>query len=965
MKPMTRQQRSAHSPGPFVGRKRELDALTERLNSPGEGAGTLLISGEPGIGKTRLMTETAARAKDLGWKVLHGQAYDLEGLPPYLPIVEALQGYVRGCTPDELALQLGPGASEVALIVPEIRRRLGDLPAASHPDAESARYALFESVAAFIEGIGRASPSGVLLCLDDLQWADDSSLMLLEHLIRRMEGGHFLALAAYRDTELALARPLIRTLERLARQRLSSSLDVRRLSREDVGLMLGGLAGKTAPETLVAKVYDETEGIPFFVREVFEHLAERGWLFDGDGAWKTDQGIGEIDVPRSVMLVIGRRLEGLHEEVRHLLATAAVIGRSSGFDLLREISQLSDEKFIESLEQAEKTHLIAYDEQGSLSFTHELVRQTLLAELSPLRRQLLHLQAATAIEALYAGALEPHYGQLAGHYAAAGVRGNPAKVVECSVLAAKSSWAVHAWEETSYHYQRALEALDVAAADDDQLRTDILLGIGEALLALGDRRRILDEVAPAALKLAQTLGDRARAFEACRIAIDSGPSPLPEWLTVAEEWVGDDPRARIRLNQALGVQTFHEGRDEENGRLLKEALDLARRFVPDKVLQIGSGLTRAGVLAAGPEREFFEELRRNERSALGPKELADVQMDEIGFYLQWGDRARAEEVRQEMARVAARTRHRQSVLGSSVVDALFAMLDGRFADATFDQGISTFIHAWHGRLAGWLGDAAILEAELAWNKQRPPGSALGPVLEAFFLAHLGRTQEASELIRAVSPQVRATGGSAFWRAAILLEAASLSGERTAAPGLLGRFEDEQRHLAKPLAVMVPRHAGRLATLLGRHDEARACFETAIEFCERIQYRPELALTRLDLASLLSAHYPRESTAAVAQLELAIPELRAMGMRPALEQALALQQGQPPARPDEPAYPDGLSARELDVLRLIAAGRSNQQIAGDLFISVNTVARHVTHIFEKIAASNRTEAASYAHRMGLT
>jgi DNA-binding NarL/FixJ family response regulator len=165
--------------------------------------------------------------------------------------------------------------------------------------------------------------------------------------------------------------------------------------------------------------------------------------------------------------------------------------------------------------------------------------------------------------------------------------------------------------------------------------------------------------------------------------------------------------------------------------------------------------------------------------------------------------------------------------------------------------------------------------------------------------------------------------------------------------------------------LVPRHLAALAALVEDFDRSRDFYLTAIDFCERISYRPELALSRLDLAQLLLKHYKGERATAFAHLDMAIDEFEAMGMQPSLKRALRLRgRRRRAAAPDEPAYPDRLSEREVEVLRLVAAGKSNQQIADELVISLNTAMHHVANIFDKTGAANRADAASYAHRHDL-
>jgi DNA-binding CsgD family transcriptional regulator len=511
--------------------------------------------------------------------------------------------------------------------------------------------------------------------------------------------------------------------------------------------------------------------------------------------------------------------------------------------------------------------------------------------------------------------------------------------------------------------------MEVGGLRDDSRKCDLLLGLGEALLAAGEIERVLEEVAPAALALAQIVGDDARAFQACRIALSS-PVFSPEWLATAQEYVGDDPIARISLNQALSVRAFHDGRFGDHKAVLLEALELARSARrPDLVIASALGLIRSGDLSVREERDLFDELIAQPRQGISPEELANFQSDAVMTHLQWGERGNAEAERQRLAELAAQTGHHRAVVNSRAVDCLFDTLDGRLSEAIKHRpGRGTYPHAWRGRLAGWLGDAGVLEAELAWSEDLVARSALGPAFKAFFLAYLGRVDEARETLAEILAGLEATSKAritSYWLSTLLLEAAVICRDKAAARVLLDLNGRDERILAKPLFVLVPRHLAGAAALLGDLEAAKAGYLEAIQFCERLDYRPELALTRLDLAELLLKHYPGERTAAFQHLDFAIAEFEAMGMRPSLERALRLRgRRRRAAQPRAQAYPAHLSAREVEVLRLVANGKSNQQIAGELAISLNTVMRHVSNILNKTGAANRTEASSYAHRQSL-
>jgi DNA-binding CsgD family transcriptional regulator len=261
-----------------------------------------------------------------------------------------------------------------------------------------------------------------------------------------------------------------------------------------------------------------------------------------------------------------------------------------------------------------------------------------------------------------------------------------------------------------------------------------------------------------------------------------------------------------------------------------------------------------------------------------------------------------------------------------------------------------------------------LEAELAWSEDLSTRSAMGPGFKAFFLAYLGRIDQARKILAEILAGLESrpkTQITSYWLSTLLLEAAVVSGDKAAARVLLDLNKGVERRLAKPLFVLVPRQLAGAAALLGDFERAKAGYIEAIEFCQRISYRPELALSRLDLAHLLLQHYPGERSAAFEHLDFAIAEFEAMGMQPPLKRALRLRgRRRPAAPPQERAYPGHLSAREVEVLRLVAEGKSNQQIADELGISLNTAMRHVANILNKTGAANRTEATSYAHRQSL-
>src|SRR5215216_2195596 len=261
----------------LVGRESELADLLRRLADAGRGeGGVALVAGEPGIGKTRLLAELGERARAEGWIVLGGRAYDTEGMPPYLPFVEALKVYVRAASPERLRAQLGRGAADVALLVPELHDVLPDLPARPPLAPEQERYRLFEVVCDALDSIAWGGETGLLLILDDLHWADAPTLQLLQHRARRLAGVPLLAVAAYRTTEVAPSRAFADTMAALAREGAQASLSLARLTPAETTALVEAIAGVPAAAPVVDAILRATEGNPFFVGEVVRHLQAEG-----------------------------------------------------------------------------------------------------------------------------------------------------------------------------------------------------------------------------------------------------------------------------------------------------------------------------------------------------------------------------------------------------------------------------------------------------------------------------------------------------------------------------------------------------------------------------------------------------------------------------------------------------------------------------------------------------------------
>jgi predicted ATPase len=388
----------------FVGRERELAALTERLEAAARGeGGVILVSGEPGIGKSRLLLEIQARARAAGWLVLSGRAYDTEGMPPYLPFAEAIAEYLRTAADEDASQRLAGGAREVAVLVPELSDHLPDAGDRPSLDPATTRYRLFEAVSDFFLRISATSEAtGLLLCLDDLHWADRSTLLLFQHLTRKLRGARVLVAGTFRTEEVDRSRALFDVLAELAREEQDQRVTLARLSRDETSSLVGSLSGAAPAPALVRAIHQQTEGNPFFVQEVVRHLQGQEHGLAGAGPRPEDWGISE-----GVREVIGMRLSRVGTETRRLLASAAVLG--DGFDaaLLGAVDGSEAVTIMQALEEAGLAGTLR-DEGGSYVFGHPLIRQVIYEGLSIPRRQGLHRRAAEAIETIHAARLDPH-----------------------------------------------------------------------------------------------------------------------------------------------------------------------------------------------------------------------------------------------------------------------------------------------------------------------------------------------------------------------------------------------------------------------------------------------------------------------------------------------------------------------------------------------------------------------------
>jgi len=562
----------------FVGRQRERDTLTAAGNHAASGQGQLaLISGEPGIGKSRLCDELMADAQSAGRLILLGHCHQDEGVP-FLPFVEMLEKFAeRTSAPDTLRELLADEGSELARLLPKLRRILPDLPPPLDLTPEQARRHLFNCFCDFVVRLARHKSA--MLIVEDLHWADESTLALLHFLAQRLSGAKLMLVGTYRDAETDIGPDLARTLEGLLRLRRATRLKLRGLAREEVAAMLSGMSGKALPASLVGEIYAGTDGNPFFVEELYRHLEEENRLYDSAGQLRGEFRLDETDAPPSVRLVVARRLERLTSSARRMLAITAVIGRSFSFDLLRAASASDADALLESIEEAERAGLVssvAGSHGAAFQFSHELVRQAVIAGLSSAKCDQLHLQIAETIERTYASTLEDYWGELAFHY---NHSSNSKKAVEYLSRAAEQAAHGTAYNQAVNYIHSALERLREWPDDEARNRQEIALQLSLAPAMQNTR----GQGNPAAGK------PYARAYELARQI--------------------DDPAQLFRVMNGLWGVTHTQAKFEIARNLARELIALADRL-QHPLFQLGAheamGTTHMWLGEFGPAREHLE-----------------------------------------------------------------------------------------------------------------------------------------------------------------------------------------------------------------------------------------------------------------------------------------------------------------------------------------------------------------------
>lgn len=949
-------------------------------------AAVVLLVGEQGIGKSRLLREFAKHALQDGATVLAGGASEAEGMPPYLPFLEAFGQYIREAPLGQLREQVQPGPQILMNMFPELATRLGELPVPYPFPPEQVRLRIYEAVGMFIERM--SASHALVLAIDDLHYADSASLDLLCHVVRSHPNARLLVLGIYREDEIERNPALERTLAKLMQRRILTRIAIEALSAEEIEeLAESSLGGHVSP-TVSQLLFIQSEGNPFFAEELISSWIENGSIVCEHGQWTAAAPL-EHALPQSIVAVLRQRFTQLSPITVDRLRIGAIIGRTFDLSLLAAIECQEAEELEENLLEAVRAGLIRIERVGVFTFHHDKIRECLYAEVSTLRRRRLHEAIGRVLESRYDPELTLSMHQLAElafHFTQSGDR---ARGVTYAERAAEQAMRSAAFREAVTYYHLALELL----LQDDERRSNLLLGLGEAaLLAHTESDAVV--AYQEALAILKRSGEREAAAHAAhglalaqwrQKSLRSARATLEHALAlVGEKESASGVRILVDLATLLTNDMDHH---MEGMTYAQRAMEMAL-LLGDSSLEAAANRAVAGKLyAPGIDITFashsLERALQLAEAGDDPSETAECCFSLARAYYWSADIERSQAVLSRMiAFIDERSQQPYQLHNVLPWLALLHTSRGEWDEAEreierarlFVERLrsplsSAFLHQIRGFLAYQQEEYETAEGEFqVATMDQPAGSERHMFFTGLFgLAQvaLGKREEtyayAGRLEALLSELPTGTFPTAPITTCLALMALSF-GDRERAANLypvLKAFGGQHHWF------LVDRVLGLLATHLHDWDKAAMYLSAAKETAERAGIRPELARTLLAHADFeLTRGGQGRVMRATDSLRHALSLFETLHMHTSATHTRGklhtLAQHSFPSQ----YLPADLTGREVKVLQLVTGGKSNRQIARELGISEKTVANHLSHIFAKTASENRAAAAAFAIRHGL-
>ena len=988
---------------PLIGRTAELEFLEACLLDVAAGhPRQLLIDGEPGVGKTSLLRDAPRIFKGKA-AIVTGHCYEFSEVP-YLPFAEV----VRSCTlqyPECLAA-LEP--AEASLIRRLLGKEVADEPTGSAA-AGSERARLSFAVQQLLVNVSRQRP--LVLFIEDIHWIDGPSLDVLTNTMFALadealgQGLPIFVVCTYRTDEVG--PPLRGAIDRLERDGHCRRLSLRGLGEPELGDLIERITGGRPSHQLISTVAQATRGNPLFARVAVANLVDRGGLVERSGSLVSTLDPTELKLPDQLTDAVQARVDSLAAEVRSTLQLAASLGDVFDPDALLAATESDREPTIAALDEAVRQRLLA-NEGASLRFAHPLIRHVLYQSISVTRQQSLHRRIADALERIHADDLDAHIPEIAGHLRRSGPLAEGADVVEYSRRAAEQAIGLFAWGDAARLYEAAIAAAESSDEFSPHDLAELHLAASRAYYhdldpgpSMHHCQRAIDGYAATGDAAGVVRGEvlKARSYLSISAvpfgsAIDLGPleralkdvGPSDSELRGTALWTMSQAHWHSRdLERAVHVadDAARIGLDTGNDRLCAEAL-ASSGMAHTSALELDAALhdyTSAISLArqVGDPWLLGIELPR-----ICPVLVTTGRLDEVAPYAT------------EACAVTARTQDWAEY--SLAIAYLISVhcLRGDFAEverlgadglaaarrSSYPWGAVVFLPT---IAASRCLRGAFDEAEDAVALLAEPGAIIqepGPLLSlaaliyrSLIVATAGNVDQAEQLLQPMIPVLQATGRRDIQSVPSYCALAD-NGHYFRDPALAKAQYEPLLFARRCGAVfssswgfLIPRVLGAICADNSEWAEAEAHYADAIEIAESAGALPELGRAKLGWAEMLAARdHKGDKSRAAAYILDAARVFEDIGMAPSLRLARGLadtlQEGIPVSAPKESAYPDGLSAREVEVIRLVAQGRSNQQIADELVLSIKTVARHMSNIFVKTEVTNRAGATAYAYERGL-
>ena len=959
-----------------VGRHAEMARLRAGLTGIFEGRGGMfLLSGEPGIGKTRLAEQLVREAEQQGATAFWGQSTQAEGAPPYWPWVQILRLLVRDLGQSEFTRLAGPGLAQILRMVPELRGQFPEVaPTSIEDDAE--RFAIYDSVAQLL--LQTAARRPMVLVLEDLHWADAPSLVLLQLFADALPHSALMVIGTYRDRELAANHPLRTRFADFIRRGETAEIPVAGLTDADAASLVRALTAFEPAEDLVQRLQAQTTGNPFFLKELARSLSDET---DEPSQWRTSADV----LPEGVAAVLRRRIEGLSADCRQMLEVASVAGHMMELDVIEAVMGTGRPELLDLCDEAAANGVIATRGRG-YAFTHGLFRDTIYRGLLTVRRAELHRAVGAALEQRTTDSAVLPVGGLAHHFAQAALADHSLrnKARGYAVAAGKQASAELAYEEAVRLFELALA---IGGPVDPRERGELLLSLGRARYLAGAVTGAV-EAAWEAAGLGERLSDSELLARAALVVRGvGGPGISKRIKDLCERALQRPPQElslRIQLLGQMAVVVMQMVGIEGEPRAVElsaEAMRLAQDVSDPEV--IFAAIHARQMAMSGPDGV-------KERLQLALRTLHLARHSSRRSIAQWGHSWRADALAQlgrideaetelsELRRLADELHEPRLRWRTLLADSWMAILRGRFKEARIlgeealalgrkiQRPIAEFNYSTHaGVLSFFVGPrSADLDAVAAYMDFAPEMQRPLMLNRAVILAGLGRLEEARFALRPfaeVGPKSIRPQFALLPAMAAITNVVTAAGDSELASAV---YETLLPYAECNVATgidfgglwgSVARSLGMLAATLEEWDDAADRYEHAIAFESRMGAPPFVACTKVLYAEMLVRRGSADDLRYARRLASeGLATSQQLSMQPWLERAKAvLSRLETLHVADHP-----LSRREVEVALLVADGLSNRAIAQRLHLSERTAEGHVKNICDKLGFNSRSQVAAW-------